>query len=126
MELWPLAFNPQEKNDMWFLTLIYHLLNFVAPAAWLATGLLALHWLGSRRSRSVTRWKRHWLYLFVSGAAVLLAGLLIFGRDGKMMTYVALVVVMGVVQAGLARAAARRAAAELAAQAVEANAAPKN
>ncbi|MDO4769585.1 MAG: hypothetical protein Q4A11_04375 [Brachymonas sp.] len=106
---------------MWFLTLINHLLNFVAPAAWLATGLLALHWLGSRRVQVAVRWKRHWLYLFSAGVAVLLAGLVVFGRDGKMMTYVALVVVMGVVQAGLARATMRRAAAES-----EASAALKN
>ncbi|MDO4795492.1 MAG: hypothetical protein Q4A28_06065 [Brachymonas sp.] len=94
---------------MWFFTLILHLLNFVASAAWLATGLLALHWLGHKRTASATvfHWKRHWLYLFASGVAVLLAGLLIFGRDGKMLTYVALMLVMGVVQAGLARAAAR-------------------
>lgn len=105
---------------MWFLTLINHLLNFVAPAAWLATGLLALHWLGNRRAQAAVRWKRHWLYLSGSGVAVLLAGLVVFGRDGKMMSYVALVVVMGVVQAGLARAAMRQAVTEL-----EANIAPK-
>lgn len=120
---------------MWFLNLILHLLNFVAPAAWLATALLALHWLGSRRTvvalpavpsaTPAMRWKRHWLYLFASGVAVLLAGLFIFGRDGKMMTYVALVLVMGVVQAGLARAAARRAVAALNAQTVDTSAAPK-
>lgn len=111
---------------MWFLNLILHLLNFVAPAAWLATSLLALHWLGSRRTQAAVRWKRHWLYLFASGVAVLLAGLVVFGRDGKMMTYVALVLVMGVVQAGLARAAARRVAAALNAQTVDTSAAPKN
>lgn len=120
---------------MWFLNLILHLLNFVAPAAWLATALLALHWLGSRRTVAAIpvapsatpamRWKRHWLYLFASGVAVLLAGLVIFGRDGKMMTYVALVLVMGVVQAGLARAAAHRVAAALDPQTVDTSAAPK-
>lgn len=93
----------------------------MAPAAWLATGLLALHWLGSRRAKPDVRWKRHWLYLFSAGVAALLAGLFALGRDGKMMSYVALVVIMGVVQAGLARAAMRRAAAES-----EASAALKN
>ena len=89
-----------------------HLFNFVLPAFWLASLLLIVYRV-ARRDVAVgsVRWLRHWLWLFGSGVAVLLAGLAAFGRDGKMMTYVALVVVVGIVQAWLAKRAARQPAA---------------
>ena len=89
-----------------------HLFNFVLPAFWLASLLLIVYRV-ARRDVAVgaVRWLRHWLWLFGSGVAVLLAGLAAFGRDGKMMTYVALVVVVGIVQAWLAKRATRQPAA---------------
>ena len=90
---------------MWLFTVLNHLFNFVLPAVWMATLLLAAHRLMRKGAAQPGRWWRHWLCLFGSGVAVLLAGLIVFQRDGKMMTYVALVVVMGVVQAWLARRA---------------------
>ena len=88
---------------MWLFTVFNHLVNFVLPAFWMATILLLVHALLHRRSQQALSWRRHWLWLFGSGVAVLLAGLVVFQRDGKMMSYVALVLVMGLVQARLAR-----------------------
>lgn len=75
------------------LDVLFHLLNFVAPA--LCTGvMLAL------AARYVLRQKPARLSLHaqaainsIAGVAVLAAGLWYFGRDGKMATYAALVVV---------------------------------
>ena len=88
---------------MWLFTVLNHLVNFVLPAFWMATVLLVVHGLLQRRRKQPVRWRRHWLWLFGSGVAVLLAGLVMFQRDGKMLTYVALALVMGLVQACLAR-----------------------
>lgn len=90
---------------MWLFTVLNHLFNFVLPALWMATLLLAVHRVMRKGAAQPMRWWRHWLCLFGSGVAVLLAGLIVFQRDGKMMTYVALVVVMGFVQAWLAQKA---------------------
>lgn len=88
---------------MWLFTILNHLFNFVLPACWTATLLLVVHRLVRKRTERPLPWLRHWLALFGSGVAVLLAGLIVFQRDGKMMSYVVLVLVMGVVQAWLAR-----------------------
>ncbi len=77
---------------MGFLGLFDHLLNFVAPAAFVALALA----LGGRlvaRTSGAPRWWMLALLLFVLGTAVLAGGLWWFGRDGKMATYAALVVV---------------------------------
>ena len=70
---------------------LWHLLNFVAPAfgvALLSASLMKLLW---RRELAVVSWRRLVVWAAVAGVAALLAGLLIFGRDGKMATYGALV-----------------------------------
>ena len=79
------------------LDLLIHLLSFLAPAFLLAilvglAGRLVLP-AGSRPAlwRSI-------LVNFLAGAGVLLAGLWFFGRDGKMATYAALVIVVATVQ----------------------------
>ncbi|RZJ15821.1 MAG: hypothetical protein EOO54_18315 [Haliea sp.] len=77
--------------------LINHLLNFVAPAAALAVLLLLWSRLSGRLSRKtprkplVQRWWTQLVIVFGAGLAALLLGLLVFGRDGKMMAYAALV-----------------------------------
>jgi hypothetical protein len=85
---------------------IIHVLNFIAPAVFLA-GLCAV------LARVTSRW---WLPLApwslltqtmvggVLGAAVLLAGLFVFGVDGKMATYGALVLTCASVQWLMCRA----------------------
>ena len=78
-----------------FLALLAHLAGFVAPAV--VVGLCL--WLASQassRGRAV-RWSRSIdlsVLVFV-GVDVLLAGLVFFGRDGKMAAYAALVLVQG-------------------------------
>ncbi|MDN6883615.1 hypothetical protein QMO14_08410 [Variovorax sp. CAN2819] len=78
--------------------LLNHLLNFVAPAAFMALVLaLVGRFLGGRRD-GAPRWWMQWTLTFAAGVAVLAAGLAVFGRDGAMATYAALVVVCGAVQ----------------------------
>lgn len=81
---------------------VLHLLNFLAPALALA-GLLSAAVVGLRglalwgpRAR---RWVRVWAVLAAVGVAVLLVGLLVHGRDGKMSTYAGLVLATGTVAA---------------------------
>ena len=73
------------------LELFWHVLNFFAPA--LYVGLLAsmfakLLW---RRELKSVSWRRLSLWASASCAMVLIGGLIVFGRDGKMATYAAMV-----------------------------------
>ena len=73
----------------------WHLLNFFAPAVGvglIAAGFAKLLW---RRELKGARWSR--LALWASGgcALVLVAGLVVFGHDGKMATYAAMVATCG-------------------------------
>lgn len=85
------------------LTLLFHLLHLVLPA-WGVAALLApvvVGWRGLALQRAA--WRRlGWVYLSlaVAGSVVLVAGLVLQGRDGRMGTYAALVLVMGSVAAG--------------------------
>ncbi len=76
------------------LLALWHLLNFTAPALGLAALLGLALWLRSPRRGLETTWHST-AWLAASGVLVLVAGLAIFGRDGKVATYAALVVVMG-------------------------------
>ncbi|MDA7416709.1 hypothetical protein PGB34_10065 [Xenophilus arseniciresistens] len=83
---------------MSFLDLINHLLNFVAPALFVALGLsAAARWL-IRRTPGQMAWWKQWVVLSAAGALVLLLGLILLGRDGRMGSYAALVVVCATVQ----------------------------
>jgi hypothetical protein len=80
------------------LALLNHLLNFVAPAAFLALVLVfAARFVGGRRA-GAPRWWVQCACTFVAGVVVSFAGLVVSGRDGTMLTYAALVVVCGTVQ----------------------------
>jgi hypothetical protein len=73
------------------LDALWHLLNFVAPAlgvAVLASSMAKLIW---RRDLAAVPWPSLVLWAAGAGAIVLIAGLVVFGRDGKMVTYAALV-----------------------------------
>ena len=82
--------------------LINHLLNFMAPAAMLAL-LLAifphffLAFFASKRPLAQSWWRQVAIN-FVVGVLLLLAGLVLLGRDGKMLTYVGLVLGMATSQ----------------------------
>jgi len=73
------------------LDALWHLLNFAAPA--LGMGLLttALAKLLFRRELAGAAWRALLVWSVGAGLAVLLAGLIAFGRDGRMATYGALV-----------------------------------
>jgi prolipoprotein diacylglyceryltransferase len=75
--------------------LINHLLNFMAPAALLALLLVVLSRLFFEFFRSkrqnIQSWWVQAAINFVVGMLVLVAGLVLLGRDGKMLTYVGLV-----------------------------------
>ena len=74
---------------------LWHLFNFVAPAlgvALLAASLAKLAW---RRELAAVPWHRLAVYSAVAGVLALMAGLMVFGRDGKMATYGALVMATG-------------------------------
>jgi hypothetical protein len=71
----------------------WHLSNLFGPAlgmALLAPGLAKLLW---RRELKAARWPSLVVWTFGACALVLLAGLLLTGRDGRMATYAALVLV---------------------------------
>lgn len=74
------------------LDALWHLINFVGPAlgvALLATALSKLWW---RRELAAVSWHRMAAWATVAGTLSLMTGMVVFGRDGKMATYGALVV----------------------------------
>ena len=76
-----------------FLSALIHLGNFIAPAV----ALPLLSWWPARwlfgKSGSLPRFWRHAPAQMAVGVAVLATGLVLHGRDGKMSTYAALVLV---------------------------------
>jgi hypothetical protein len=87
---------------MTFYLLANHLLNFVLPAITVALLLV----LSSRVFGGVFRsskplaasWWSQVAIVFIANLAVLVAGLLFFGHDGKMLTYAAMVAAAAVCQ----------------------------
>jgi hypothetical protein len=79
---------------MTFFALLGHIAGLLAPAIAVAVMLWVLT---LRRGARASGWgaKAGLWALMGAGALVLLAGLLYFGRDGKMATYTALVLVQG-------------------------------
>ena len=75
-----------------------HLLNFAAPALFLAllvpTCARLVGWGAAGRSS----WWSHVAIDFVAGLVALGVGLVLFGRDGKMLTYAGMVVAVASAQ----------------------------
>jgi hypothetical protein len=69
------------------LDALWHLLNFFAPAACVALASALLAKLVWRRELAAVSWRQLTLWGSGAGAAALVGGLLVFGRDGKMATY---------------------------------------
>lgn len=73
-----------------------HLLNFFAPAAFIAVLLVCMTRVFSgffKSKRPVAQGLIAQLAIvFIVSAVILIAGLLVFGHDGKVLTYAALVV----------------------------------
>jgi hypothetical protein len=80
---------------MTFFSAAFHLMGLLVPAL----GVAVLLWLGLilRRGqrKSAGRPARQLCWLVLVGVAVLLVGLVYFGRDGKIATYAALVLAQG-------------------------------
>lgn len=71
--------------------LVLHLFNFVLPALAMAVFMpCAGRWV---MGRGGWPWGRRWAVHMVSGLLVLVMGLVLQGHDGKMNTYLALVLV---------------------------------
>ncbi|MBE0472976.1 hypothetical protein [Rhodoferax sp.] len=80
------------------LALLNHVLNFAAPAVWLA---LLLPWLARfviRKRASRLPLRKQAAFIFMASLLVLLLGLALLGQDGKMVTYLALVCIAATVQ----------------------------
>ena len=78
---------------MRFFGLLDHLLNFVAPALFVGVLVAAIAPLLMKKARPHHSWLTQSAINSGAGLLVLLAGLLVFGRDGKMATYAAMVLV---------------------------------
>jgi hypothetical protein len=83
---------------------LVHLASFLAPAACLAVVLPPAARLLLRKGSSPQPFWLQALLVFGAGAAVLVAGLWGFGRDGRMATYAGLVLACGTTQWLLLRA----------------------
>ncbi len=81
-----------------FLDIVMHLMGFVAPAFVVALLVALAGRLVFPRNRGPQRWWVPVALNFVAGVLVLAGGLLLFGRDGKMATYLALVLVVATCQ----------------------------
>lgn len=85
------------------LTLLLHILNFAAPAFFIAAALtLVGPWLW-KGSAGRLNWRWRFAILAGLGTAVLVAGLAWTGADGSMLTYICLVLVLGTAQWVMAR-----------------------
>lgn len=80
---------------MTFFALLGHLLGLLLPAFGVSVVLMAAPRVWPRTKKSRWAFKTEALVLMGFGVAVLFAGLVVFGRDGKMLTYAALVFVLG-------------------------------
>ena len=80
------------------LDVLWHVAGFVAPAA----GVALLVSLSARvllpGTAGAGSWKTAMAIDFLAGATALLVGLWLFGRDGTMLTYAALVLACGTSQ----------------------------
>jgi hypothetical protein len=85
------------------LDFLIHLLNFAAPAFFVALLLALLFRLAMHKRSAATGLWTQLAVNFAAGLAVLIAGLIFFGRDGQFATYAALVAVCGTVQWWLLR-----------------------
>ena len=74
-----------------FIPAFNHWFNFVGPALCLPVLLWPMARLAFGRPAGAPRWWVQWLVLAAVGTVVLVAGLWVLGRDGKMLTYAVLV-----------------------------------
>ncbi len=85
------------------LALINHAINFLAPALWLALLVPLLARVFMKKRPVAHTLSSQVAINFVVGCGVLIAGLVLFGRDGKMLTYLGLVIMVASTQWWLQR-----------------------
>ena len=73
------------------LSLIVHVLNFFAPAVLVAAWITLISPLIWRSSRPWKAWGSRFVLNSMSGALMLVLGLIWTGQDGKMVSYAAMV-----------------------------------
>lgn len=83
---------------MSFWALLNHTVNLLAPALWLALLLPVVARFLMKKSPVALSYKAQIAMIFVAGSAVLVVGLVLWGRDAKMLTYLALVLVLATLQ----------------------------
>lgn len=71
--------------------LLNHLLNFAAPALWIAVLLALVARIFIRKQPLATALYAQAAINFIVALSVLVLGLVLFGRDGKMLTYTGMV-----------------------------------
>ena len=76
---------------------LWHLSNFFGPALGMALIAPALAKLLWRHDLRTVSWRSLAGWTFGASAAVLLAGLVVTGRDGRMLTYAAMVLATALV-----------------------------
>lgn len=81
-----------------------HLLSFFAPALMVAILVALAGRVVLSHNKPPGRWWLPLLLNFLAGAAALVGGLVLFGRDGKMLTYAAMLVCIASTQWLTARA----------------------
>lgn len=82
---------------MGFLALLNHAINFVAPAAWLALLMPLVSRIFMKKRPVAHTYKAQAAMYIVANMAVLLLGLVLFGHDGQMLTYLAMVLLSATV-----------------------------
>ena len=92
---------------MTFYLLANHLLNFAAPAAFLALLMVGLSALlpfsksktGGKAARlSRPSWRWQFAMVFAANLLVTVGGLVFFGHDGRLLTYAAMALAAALVQ----------------------------
>ncbi len=86
-----------------YVDLSWHLAGFAAPALALALGMATIGRIFGSKSAAWLGWIAQAAINFAVGGAVLVAGLVWTGHDGRMVTYAALVLASALCQAWLMR-----------------------
>jgi uncharacterized membrane protein YoaK (UPF0700 family) len=81
-----------------FIDATLHALNFMMPALFVALFVSIVGYFYKKNKTSPPALYRKFAINFIVCSAVLWIGLIVTGRDGKMLTYIAMVIASGTVQ----------------------------